>query len=436
MDIDALITAAKKRMKKWWSNPIGLHRPAVSYHRTIPGVPLASFDRWKWGKEAIAAINWPFSSEKERFDLIKQSLNAKDPEAGMFPPFPSRALDDTELPRDIIEEMAQEQLASVAPILPLGEAIPSVWPNFGAGALAPCLGKGSSFPVWSDESHTIWFEVARPWDELQKLELDLKSPYWQWIETATVELCKNAPAAITVGHTDLGGILDILASLRGANNLLKDLIKNKEQVHKARRQILDAWQEAYDKLWNHMQSRPSGQEGSNSWLGVWYPGRGYTIQSDFAYMLDSKRWEEFVLPDVKEQCNRLDNAIYHLDGVGQIPHLDSLLEIENLGGIQWVPGAGKDPVDTSTWLEIIVKKVLKAGKRLQLGIAADRIWLLLDRLDEPQGLYCECGHVPEFTEEMFLPWINYTEEELQTKPWYEEEFYQEMNDEDDDYFKF
>ena len=52
-------------------------------------------------------------------------------------------------------------------------------------------------------------------------------------------------------------------------------------------------------------------------------------------------------PELAASCRRLKNAFYHLDGLGQLPHLKSLLSIPELKGIQWVPGDGQP--DVTEW---------------------------------------------------------------------------------------
>jgi hypothetical protein len=55
-------------------------------------------------------------------------------------------------------------------------------------------------------------------------------------------------------------------------------------------------------------------------------------------MISPQMFERFVLPDLLACCEFLDYAFYHLDGKGQLPHLNMLLALERLRGIQWVPG--------------------------------------------------------------------------------------------------
>ena len=111
----------------------------------------------------------------------------------------------------------------------------------------------------------------------------------------------------------------------------------------------------------------------------------YPIQCDFAAMISPQAFAEFVLPSLVEQCQRLDRTIYHLDGPGQINHLDYLLEIPELTGIQWTPGAGNPEVDSSCWFPLY-KKIQAKGKRLVLlGVDKKRIEKLLKEIS-PEGL--------------------------------------------------
>ena len=82
-------------------------------------------------------------------------------------------------------------------------------------------------------------------------------------------------------------------------------------------------------------------------MDVWLPGKGSDVQSDFSAMISPIMLAEFVLSHLQEQCRRLEYSIYHLDGPGQILHLDYLLEIPELNGIQWVPGAGQPGTGSS-----------------------------------------------------------------------------------------
>ena len=90
-------------------------------------------------------------------------------------------------------------------------------------------------------------------------------------------------------------------------------------------------------------------------------------QSDFSYMISPKMFERFVLPDLAACFERMDHAFYHLDGKGQIPHLDMLLSLKDLAGIQWIPGAGQP--QASKWLSLL-KRIRDGGKLCQVFVSA------------------------------------------------------------------
>ncbi len=56
-----------------------------------------------------------------------------------------------------------------------------------------------------------------------------------------------------------------------------------------------------------------------------------------------------------------------MDGKGQIPHLDLLLSIDALHGIQWIPGDGQPP--TQNWLSLL-GRIRRAGKLCQVFVSA------------------------------------------------------------------
>jgi hypothetical protein len=118
-----------------------------------------------------------------------------------------------------------------------------------------------------------------------------------------------------------------------------------------------------------------------------------TMQCDLCCMISPDMFERFVLGELQQQARHVDHSLYHLDGPGAIKHLDAILGIDELHGIQWVPGAGAstDPMD---WLDLI-RRIQAAGKRIELGCAPDRVGELLNAIDR-RGviLNVRCGDEP------------------------------------------
>ena len=101
------------------------------------------------------------------------------------------------------------------------------------------------------------------------------------------------------------------------------------------------------------------------------------LQCDFSAMISPKMFERFVLPDITTCSEQLDFAFYHLDGKGQLPHLDLLLSIKDLHGIQWIPGDGQPPPEE--WLPEL-KRIREAGKLCQLFVSTSGAQKIIDEL--------------------------------------------------------
>lgn len=260
-----------------------------------------------------------------------------------------------------------------------GEAFPNLWINLGPGIPAAYLGCA---PRIAED--TVWFEAteSQPWDEILKLKLDSRNTWWELTRDLTIQAAEYGKDKFFVGITDLNAILNILGSLRGTEQLLTDLTDHPWEVKEACFRITEIWFSCYDELLSITQRH---LKGCSTWMGIWFPGRGSDVQCDFSAMISPKMFEEFVVPHLQEQCRRLEYSIYHWDGPGQIPHLDLLLDIPELDGIQWVPGAGNPGVGSRTWFPLY-KRIQDKGKLLVLqGMTKEDVKHVMEALS-PQGL--------------------------------------------------
>ncbi len=240
-----------------------------------------------------------------------------------------------------------------------GDGWPRWWPNFGPGVVAAFLGAQVQATL-----DTVWFAPSAATTlETMQLAYDPHNLWWQRVRDLTRAAVERWGDSLCVGFTDLGGNLDILASLRTTQKLLVDLVDDPESVARLSASLTRLWLGYYEDLYAIL--RPVGR-GTTTWAPLWSPGRGYMLQSDFAYMISPRMFERFVLPDLDACCQALDYAFYHLDGKGQIPHLDMLLSLARLRGIQWVPGDGAPPPEA--WLPLL-QRIRSAGKLCQLTVS-------------------------------------------------------------------
>ena len=241
-----------------------------------------------------------------------------------------------------------------------GEMIPNLWINLGPGIPAAYLGCTPRI-----EPDTVWFEPPKElpaWPDILGLSLNPDDYWWEITRVLSMLAAESGQGKYFAGLTDLNSVFDILCHLRGTQRMLYDLLDHPEEVKQACELVNKIWLACYDEL---ARITMRHQEGSAGWMSIWCPGRGGDVQCDFSAMLSPALFEEFVLPHLSEQCRHLERSIYHLDGPGQLAHLEILLDIPELDGIQWVPGAGNPQTGSPHWFGMY-RRIQEKGKRLVL----------------------------------------------------------------------
>lgn len=262
-----------------------------------------------------------------------------------------------------------------------GEAFPHVFPNLGPDIFGAFLGCDLEF----GETTSWAIHFVEDWNDID-IKFNPENKWWIKILHMTEALVEDAKKGdYLVGITDLHPGLDCLASLRGPENLCIDLIENPELIKEINLKVLDVYKTVFNEL---HKLTTKHQHGSTHWMGIWHPGKWYNTSCDFICMISSQMVCDFVIPGIKQELNMLDASIFHLDGPGALKHLDLLLEIPNLKGIQWVYGAGQP--GACHWIPVL-KKIQQSGKLIQVAVKPEDLQTLLDEL-EPEGvMYCtEC----------------------------------------------
>ena len=97
-----------------------------------------------------------------------------------------------------------------------GDAWPKWWPDFGPGIMAGFLGARVL-----TTAETVWFEPSETTSvESLQLRCDADNRWWRRVLQLTRRAVERWGEQVSIGHTDLGGNLDILSSLRGSESLL------------------------------------------------------------------------------------------------------------------------------------------------------------------------------------------------------------------------
>ncbi len=256
----------------------------------------------------------------------------------------------------------------------LGDAFPMVnFASFGPGVLAGFCGARM-------DNHTgnMWFF---PEEELEIEDIhfayDPNHPLVQRIKDIYRAGLERWQGSVMMSLPDIGGVMDVAAEMRGSQNLLMDLYEAPEEVIRLNNEIQAAWYEAYWDLSKVLQP----QNGFTDWSGLLSTTPSYVVQSDFSYMISNDMFRQFVLETIRTDTERLDNVIYHLDGIGELRHLDDLLSLEKLKAVQWVFGDGQPPAEE--WMEVN-HKITAAGKGLFVCGTPESFLKVLPQMNGPQ----------------------------------------------------
>jgi len=181
-------------------------------------------------------------------------------------------------PVDSVLDQVEANLDQVDYLL---DSFPRWWPNFGPGSLAAIM--GSELEYVND---TTWFHPL-PVDDLYFIQPNFNeaSPWWRRHQDFVERAVARWQDTLVIGSADIGGNLDVLASLRGSNRLLTDLVDHPEHVQQLTNLITKAWVDMYKTI-DGLLSKT--QKGRSYWTPFWAPGSMALLQCDFSSMISPK----------------------------------------------------------------------------------------------------------------------------------------------------
>lgn len=286
------------------------------------------------------------------------------------------------------EEVAKSYRSTFESEIYLGDAFPHFYMR-STGILGAMLGQTYTIDV---ERGTIWFE------EMKGLELDEIRPNltkYNKLYQRGLELIKAFQDEygddIALGIPNLGGMMDIVESMRGANNSLMDLYDDPDDVKRLNDDIYSAYEFSYKNYIDLISKSKS--LGYSGWTPLLSQKPYFISQCDFCCMIGPEQFEEHVAGTLKKEADLIERSFYHLDGPGAVKHLDTIIKC-GFDGIQWINGAGSKPLDDKAWNEIY-QKVHDAGLLLQIYCYDKESLKFIDHLVEllgtTEGLAFICG---------------------------------------------
>ena len=294
----------------------------------------------------------------------------------------------------------------------LAESFPNLETAFGPGSTAAYLGSEIGF-----KEDTVWFEPCiEDWEDAEPLVYDPENAWLKRHLAFVSRLRELAGDSLVLDMPDLMENIDVLSSLRGAQDLMMDTIEDPEEIEDRVAQVTKAWKEFYDRFYELVKD----PEGGSAWscFQMWAPGRFAKLQCDASAMISADSFREFVLDSLREQTQHLDYVLYHLDGAGAIKHLDALMELDGINTLQWTPG-DTGPDGTCPDWDPIYDKVAAAGKSLWIKVYSGSFedWISnMDRIVQKYGSARLFFFLPEMSYEQAVKLIDYAEKNWKDIP--------------------
>ena len=258
----------------------------------------------------------------------------------------------------------------------LGDSFPFINLDcFGPGVVSCFLGAAAD-----NTTGRVWFE---PPEVLPAGELHFEYKPLNPLLLRIKAICRAAVdrwgSSVVVGMPDLGGVLDILQVFRPGEKILLDFYDDPDAVKRLVGEVHQLWHRYYDEFSGILQA---GGAGYSDWGGIYSEVPFYTLQCDLSYMIGTDMFREFALDEIEASAQRLGRSIYHLDGTGALKHLDDILLIDCLSGLQWIPGDGKP--SCRHWPEVY-RKTAGRGKKIQsLGSPLGDLLSILIQTGRPE----------------------------------------------------
>ncbi|HRU06255.1 MAG TPA: hypothetical protein P5137_10845, partial [Candidatus Brocadiia bacterium] len=330
--------ASRARYEAWWRNDV-LDRPVV--------VMESRREKLRWplkpGVEAVAPERFYFDAQA-RVDDMENVLAATDY---------------------------------------LGDAAPLARRGINTGYLGLFAGAAPLFA--GGKKRTVWVEpFVQDWDALPRPRFDTEAPAFKAILEVSDALVERGRGRYLVAIPDHLDAVTTMSQMRGVEAMMLDIMDNPGPVCRFRDELTAVWTQSR-AFWFERDQR-QGLDGSSTYPFTWSSRCGGVTQCDFSSMISPAMFDLVTRPELEAEASRLDCAMYHLDGPGELAHVDALCRIPGITAIQWVPGAGRPRA--FAWRDLLTT-LQDRGKPIQVYFAPQDLDDLFAFL-RPQGLMLYC----------------------------------------------
>ncbi len=279
----------------------------------------------------------------------------------------------------------------------LADTVPTYMPFLGPEICATLFGAELKF---KNEETSYSVPLVRRVRDILGMEPDFSGVYWEKIRELTEMSIERGRGRWITGVTDLHTNGDLVAALRDPQELCLDCADDLEGVRLGCEHVTDWFPRIFDDLYGPVAA--AGQP-CTTWTPALAMAPWYTISCDFICMISRPMFREAILPSICREIEHMKYSLFHLDGPGALKHLEALLELDSLDGIQWVYGAGAGPA--ARWIDVY-RRIQEAGKCLQIVgyYGLDEFRAVAPHL-RPEGLwFWPIGTFPQPEAEEFVRW--------------------------------
>lgn len=261
------------------------------------------------------------------------------------------------------------------------DSYPHVSPSFGSDIMSCFLGLDMIY----NETSAWVVHKQQPLEMFRDFSLDRNNEFFIKMRDCLEKYVEDGRSGdYIVGMVDLNTLIDGISSLIGPDNLCYEILDNPEEVKRTISGHFGLFKQVYD-IYNGIVTRY--QKGNTNWLSVYSEIPWYFISIDFIVMLSAEHFDEFVLKPVTEMANFHERSMVHLDGENAVRHLERILTIKGLNGVQ--VQATPAAQCSELWIPQI-KKIQRAGKTVWVEARnKQEIKDYITHLD-PQGLFIKC----------------------------------------------
>lgn len=227
-----------------------------------------------------------------------------------------------------------------------GEALPTVWPDFGPAYTAACLGGDLKIGDVDPRLPTygnVWSErVILDWErDFGRIGFD---PENRWFKRG-LEFVKLARERGRGKYfqviLDVDGGADSCADLRGSSELATDLYDHRDWVARLLETVRQGNAEIVKRIYEEVAPDQGGCI-STGWK-TWAPGRSYNLRNDFAYQVSPRMFRDlFREATIRESETTQDFPIFHChtedyqaNQAGRQAWLDVVLSVPKIRGVEW-----------------------------------------------------------------------------------------------------